>query len=57
MAAHIDPPGQRTIDDLLAEPDANIVVRCRACRRPLRDVKTRTAGIGRRCAKRESAKT
>jgi hypothetical protein len=48
----LDTPGQRTFDELLAEPDPNIVVRCRGCRRPLKDRRARAAGIGRTCQKK-----
>lgn len=40
---------QRTLDELYSRPDENIVVRCRRCRRTLRDPARRAARIGRVC--------
>jgi hypothetical protein len=44
-----DMPGQRTFNELLSEPDENIVARCTVCRRPLRDAVSIDCGMGRTC--------
>lgn len=51
-----DMPGQRTINELLDEPDENIVARCRVCHRPLRDVVSIDCGMGRTCYRKSLLK-
>ena len=53
MSRNFAVPEQRTLDELYTVPDENILVRCRVCRRVLRDKRRRAAGIGRVCERKE----
>jgi hypothetical protein len=46
-----DLPGQRLLQELTGELDANVIERCTRCGRPLRSLASRLKGMGYRCCR------